>query len=275
MKKYLKMLGNIVLYLGSVYLMLTIMSLFVNALISMKIIGGELYKWIYTNQSVLMIPALAIVMLLYLLIFKLKKKSLTEFCEIRKISVKSFALLFTIGISMGIFTTAFTSMSFVLEKFPELDSTINFFMGSGSIIIGILTSVLIIPAFEEVLFRGLIFNELRKNIALPIAFLIQNLIYAIIQPNIMSIIFGFIGGFIFSLAYLWVRSLWAPIILQTSSCFFMLAFRRLGVHQVFRGLGDIAIIIAIIASAFIITYIMFGFREDNKKLSQDLNNLSI
>lgn len=269
------MLGNIVLYLGSVYLMLTIMSLIVNTLISMKIIGGELYKWIYTNQSVLMIPALAIVMLLYLLIFKLKKKSLTEFCEIRKISFKSFALLFTIGISMGIFTTAFTSMSFVLEKFPELDSTINFFMGSGSIIIGILTSVLIIPAFEEVLFRGLIFNELRKNMALPIAFLIQNLIYAIIQPNIMSIIFGFIGGFIFSLAYLWVRSLWAPIILQTSSCFFMLAFRRLGVHQVFRGLGDIAIIIAIIASAFIITYIMFGFREDNKKLSQDLNNLSI
>lgn len=275
MKKYLKMVGNIVLYLGSVYLMLTIMSLIVNTLIGMKIIGGELYKWIYTNQSVLMIPAIIIVMLLYLLIFKLKKKSLTEFCEIKKISFKSFALLCTIGISMGIFTTAFTSMSFVLEKFPELDSTINFFMGSGSIIIGILTSVLIIPAFEEVLFRGLIFNELRKNMALPIAFLIQNLIYAIIQPNLMSIIFGFIGGFIFSLAYLWVRSLWAPILLQTSSCFFMLVFRRLGVHQVFRGLGDIAIIIALFASAFIITYIMLGFRDDNKKLSQDLNNLSI
>ncbi|MGB7605435.1 MAG: CPBP family intramembrane glutamic endopeptidase [Lutisporaceae bacterium] len=275
MMKYLKMVGKIVLYLGSVYLMMTIMSLFVNALIGMKVIQGELYKWIYENQSLLMIPTIVIVMLMYLLVFKLRKKSFTEFCEIKKISFKSVALLFTIALSMGIFTTAFTSMSFILEKFPELDSTINFFMGNGNVIVAILTSVLIIPAYEEVLFRGLIFNELRNNMAIPIAFLIQNLIYAIIQPNLMSIIFGFIGGFIFSLAYLWVKSLWAPILLQTISCFFMLFFRRLGVHLVFRGIGDIAIIIVLIAAVFTITYIMLSFRKDSKKLSQDLNNLSI
>ncbi len=275
MKKYLKIFGNVVLYLGIMISMNYAVAIFVNYLIYSKIIAGDAYKWLYQNQGVLTIATVLLSMGLYLLIFKLKKKSFVDFCELKPIDSKPVAKILVIALAMGIFTTAFTSISFILERFPEVDLTINFFMGSGSIIIAILSSVLLMPALEEIIFRGLIFSELKSNMALPIVFLISNSLYTILQPNLLTMIFGFVGGILFTLAYLWTKSLWGAIILQTSSCFFMLIFRRLGVHMVFRSFGDIVLAILVLVTAIVIAYVMFSIGKDSKKLSQASNNLSI
>lgn len=275
MNKYLKMVGNIVLYLGSLIVISVLVGLGTGALIRSEVISGNAYRWLYENQGTLNLVTAVITLCIYLVVFKLKKKSLIEFCEIKPINKKSIIMLLGIGLSMGVFTTALTATPFISENYPDIDKTINFFMGSGNIIAVLFSAVLIMPAFEEIVFRGLIFNELKNYIALPIAFLIQNILFALIQPSLPTMIFGFIGGIIFTLGYIWAESLWGAIIIQTSSCFFMMLFRRLGIHMVFRSFSDITILILIIAATIAIAYIMFSLRKNYKNNTQKLKNLSI
>jgi len=272
MKKYLKMIGNIILYLGSMYFTSFIVVLAIRILINLGVMNKADSRWMFENSGMGLLIIALLTIPLYLLIFKLKRKSFIDFCEIKPINLRNSILLLAIALCMGVFTTSLTSLPLVLEKFPEANNMIDVFMGKGSFILGLLSSVLIVPAFEEILFRGLIFNELKKNMALPIAFLIQGTIYALSQPNLIAIIFGFIGGSIFTLSYIWVKSLWAPIILQTSSCFFMMIFRRLGVHQMFRSCGEIPMIIFILVATLGITYIMILIRKDYKVLETKYNN---
>jgi len=272
LKKYLKMIGNIILYLGSMYFISFLVILIMKVLINLGIMNKSDLRWIFESSGMGLLIIALLTIPLYLLIFKFKKKNFVEFCEIKPINRRNIMLLLAIALCMGVFTTSLTSLPLVLEKFPEANNMIDVFMGKGSFILGLLSSVLIVPAFEEILFRGLIFNELKKNMALPIAFLIQSTIYAISQPNLVAIIFGFIGGSIFALSYIWLKSLWAPVILQTSSCFFMMIFRRIGVHQIFRNCGEIPMIIFILVAAFGIAYIMILIRKDYKILEAKYNN---
>lgn len=273
--KYLKMVGNVVLYFGSLILANILSIILTRFLITSKIISGNSLEWLRNNQGVLSLVTVLFAMCFYLIIFKLKKKSLKEFCEIKPISSRNVIMLFGIGLSMSIFTTALTSTAYVLEKLPDIDKTVNFFMGSGNVIAAFLSAVLIMPAFEEIVFRGLIFNEFKNNIALPIAFILSNLLYALVQPSLATMVFGFIGGILFTLSFIWIKSLWAPIILQTGSCFFMMLFRRLGVYLVFRELSSIVIAVLVLAAAIAIAYLMLSFRKDFKNNAKETKNLSI
>ena len=73
----------------------------------------------------------------------------------------------------------------------------------------------ILPAvFEEILFRGVIFNSFNKKYNSFIAIFVSALIFGIYHMNWLQGIFAFIIGLMLGYVYLKSGSLWVPIILH-------------------------------------------------------------
>jgi membrane protease YdiL (CAAX protease family) len=78
-------------------------------------------------------------------------------------------------------------------------------------VVGILLAVILIPIFEEIFFRGIIFNELRNRINPTASIIISSLIFALFHGNILQGIYTFMLGVLLSLVYTWTRSIWSII----------------------------------------------------------------
>lgn len=95
----------------------------------------------------------------------------------------------------------------ILEKFKELEKTYEI------IIFGI-SSVVIAPLYEELLFRGIIFPKLIQKTNFLTALILSSLIFAILHFHLSALLPLFSLSLILSLIYLQTLSLWPCIFLH-------------------------------------------------------------
>lgn len=77
-----------------------------------------------------------------------------------------------------------------------------------------LTAVVIAPIFEELIFRGRLYNLLRHSCSPSVAVVLSALIFAVAHGSVVVGISAFLSGVIFGYFYLLKRSIIAPIILH-------------------------------------------------------------
>lgn len=77
-----------------------------------------------------------------------------------------------------------------------------------------LTAVVIAPIFEELIFRGRLYNLLRHNCSPSIAVMLSALVFAVAHGSVVVGVSAFLSGIIFGYFYLLKRSVIAPIILH-------------------------------------------------------------
>lgn len=77
---------------------------------------------------------------------------------------------------------------------------------------GIVLMLLVAPVVEEFVFRGILFNYLRKNCSIITAIVIQALAFAIYHGNITQGIYAFILGIFLAMIYVYTNSLIGSII---------------------------------------------------------------
>jgi membrane protease YdiL (CAAX protease family) len=70
------------------------------------------------------------------------------------------------------------------------------------------------PVLEEVIFRGFIFNELKKNISTTKAIGIQAFLFGLLHLNLIQGSYAFLLGLFFAYIYLWTESILGPITLH-------------------------------------------------------------
>ena len=80
----------------------------------------------------------------------------------------------------------------------------------------ILSVIILAPFIEEVLFRGLIINELKGKMPFVLVIIIQALIFGLIHGNWLQIAYASILGILLGLISTWSRSVWPAIILHIS-----------------------------------------------------------
>lgn len=95
----------------------------------------------------------------------------------------------------------------------------------------LITIVFVAPIFEEVIFRGRLFNMFNNLGSVPMSALLSSLLFAVIHGEPIVMINGFLVGLLLSYFYLRQHSIFAPIILHV--CNNMLAY-ALGVLS-YRG----------------------------------------
>ena len=121
----------------------------------------------------------------------------------RKINVFGLILL---GIIISLLYNVFAF--YLNEYFLKTDLYSN----QSNIITTLISTGLIGPIVEELMFRGIVYNELKLKVSVMKAILLTTLFFAIFHFNILQMIYTFAVGFLFIFFYEKYKDIKAPII---------------------------------------------------------------
>ena len=93
----------------------------------------------------------------------------------------------------------------------------SLFDNNNNLIITLISTGLLGPIIEELMFRGIIYNELKNKYKSMKAILITTIFFAIIHFNIIQILYALAIGFILIFVYEKYKNIKAPIILHMAS----------------------------------------------------------
>ncbi|PYG87827.1 hypothetical protein LY28_01847 [Ruminiclostridium sufflavum DSM 19573] len=267
MKRVCKMLGLNMLYIAAYFAIFkTAVYLWYNILKNNSAIGG----WVGENQlGLVVLNDICAIPIFAVLVYLVKKQSILEVAQVKCINVRNAALSVMTGIGMGMFLINFLGLPQIqqISKFDELIEYIydsNLLVFAGFVIIG--------TFFKEVLFRGLIFNELSKAMPLFLAIILDAVIYGALFFNFNPplTIFGILGNVVVILVYYKAETIWAPYIAQATNniCIY---FMRNFSGDFFEGLRIPGLILsaAVIGTAL---FLMYGKKQisDVRKDSESL-----
>ena len=170
------------------------------------IINTNFYKYDlnnYLNSKALVISILIFIIygsIFYLVYRKYIKKSKFKFNDIIKIVMLAF-----------IIATFYNSFIFLINNVVHISD--NYSSSGVPIIIQIISSGLIGPIIEELLFRGIIYNKLKEISTINKAKIYTSLLFASMHlPNVATVIYTFFLSLIFIYLYDKYKTLKASII---------------------------------------------------------------
>lgn len=148
------------------------------------------------------------------LVFVMARIFRWEFSErlgIRRISIKSvlFIICLTLFINLVIQSV---QLLFAEGMRNDMINSLESDFSNGKSIIGFLAIVIFAPMSEELLFRGLLFGELKKNINVYIAGLLQATLFGIIHGNIIWGIIAFLSAVFYAFLFERFNSIFAPLV---------------------------------------------------------------
>lgn len=205
MKKFLKTLG---VCLGTIILnQFIIIAIFNIGAIFM----GDTNKIQQNLFTLVCIGNIVTIAIIYLLYSNSTRKLLNRDVY-RKIDLKSIGNIILLGIGLSVIILILTSI--LTSIFPSYLHVQNQLQSTKSSILQLLIVIVIIPICEEILYRRIIFDYLRKNYNIISAIIIQALIFGIAHGNIVQGIYAFILGIPLALLYMEFNSLWSNTILH-------------------------------------------------------------
>ena len=122
----------------------------------------------------------------------------------------NFLQLIIVGIILSLIYNVFAYyFNFVLKT--------SLFDNNNNLIVTLISTGLIGPIIEELMFRGIIYNEFKKRYNNMKSILITTIFFAVIHINIIQILYAFALGFILIYLYEKYKNIKAPIILHMAS----------------------------------------------------------
>lgn len=165
------------------------------------------------SSEVLLILNNGVTLIIYWLLLKARKRSLFSFCRFKRTSQKNtFIFAPMIGVALGTVIYSTASLPSIREQWPQIYSLVEFVGGGSTIWLTLLGTVLVGSLFEEVLFRGLIFNELRIVSPAYIALAVQAILFGLILMDPILGSFAALGALVYGVISWASQSLWASLI---------------------------------------------------------------
>ena len=227
MKKGFKAVGKAVAYFSVYLLVQVLVSAVFSAAISAKMTmemmasGEELDVMAMTEALMTEVMAKAmemtfvaglVTLLIFWIVFLIRKKKFTREVGIRKIPVNGILPIAIMAAAFNVITTVI--ISFVPWPQEWMDSYIQNSSAIDGSLMAWLTAVLMAPVLEEIVFRGLVYTRLKKGLPVIVAAILTSLAFGIAHGTVIWAIYTFI----FSMMLIWVfekfQSLTACILLH-------------------------------------------------------------
>lgn len=156
----------------------------------------------FDNLSKFVSNYLVYILLIYyiLMIIYLYKKNKREE---QKLNIKNYFGLIVLGISIA------TIYNMIIFKFSPLTTK-----SSTPLFLLIISTGIIGPILEEILFRYIFYNRLKKKHTKKTAIIINSIIFGLIHLNLINIIYAFILGIVLNLVYEKYQNIMAPILIH-------------------------------------------------------------
>ncbi|NLL05505.1 MAG: CPBP family intramembrane metalloprotease [Clostridiaceae bacterium] len=229
MKKYLKATGFILIYAGIYFalqflyliaasIIATIMEVVKNPNMNPLELTEELTSIIMGQVHMAIIFATVISIPIYYAIGIARKQNLFKLCSFSSIKPMSIFMLIIAGISInlssGYLLEITQRLDFLKGYFEEHDELMKALVGGSNILVVFIGTAIAAPVIEEILFRGLIFNELKKVMSVTAAVVLQGVLFGIYHMQVVQGAYAAIFGILMGLAYVWTKSIWSSIIIH-------------------------------------------------------------
>lgn len=203
MKKFLKSLGICVGLLAVNMLMMGIVSIIFSAFIKDS---NKINNYIYI---IAFIGDIITLILVHLMFYDKKILSKATFKQIKLNEIINISLL---GVGLSVILLILTD---ILTKFiPSYMDVQNQLQSASDSLFPLVIVILLIPIYEEILFRYVIFGHLKENYNILSAVIVQALVFAVAHGNIVQGIYAFLLGIALALMYMYSESLVGSIILH-------------------------------------------------------------
>ena len=133
----------------------------------------------------------------------------------------------------------------------------------ANIILAILGVGIIGPIIEEIIFRGLIFNELKNIMPVSVVIIAQGILFGLCHFNLMQSIYAIFMGIMLGVVYAWIKNIWIPIFIHIVNNIFMILLGR------YAGVTVIQFSISIIV---IILCFLYFYKEREKTMIENTGN---
>lgn len=212
MKKVMFMLGEVLLLLGLFMAVAGVLDAVINA-------NSEGFGNYFMNNVPMWVTVMfAITAVVVLLVFQIKKLlvkeryvSIWQMSRFRKVSKVDVAMLTLIGTFAALLFMSVIQISYIADSFPDFANYFDLFMKSDTFVMVIIGVCIVGPLFEEVFFRGVLFNRMREAVPFIVALLLQAVIYGFAQPNPSIQITAFFLAVMYGLLYHKLQSIWSTI----------------------------------------------------------------
>lgn len=168
------------------------------------IISGIIYNILGYNDVTLFInniaPIITIIYCIIIIIYLYKKNQIKE----SNLSLKNYFPLISLGISIAII------YNMIIFKFntPTLNNN------SISLTTLIISSGIIGPIYEEILFRYIFYNRLKAKYKVKKSIIINSIVFSIIHISPIKMIYAFILGIILNVYYEKYKNIKVPILIH-------------------------------------------------------------
>ncbi|MCR1951569.1 CPBP family intramembrane metalloprotease [Clostridium sp. DSM 100503] len=177
----------------------------------------ELTNKILGLTNYILLASSIITVLVFLLIYKIRKKNFKEELQIVKTAKVNLIIGITLGISAWLFNSGALSLvqesGLFKDNFSMMENLLAP-LNQGNIFIALLTVGIIAPFTEEFMFRGVIFKTLNKNISILWTIIIQALFFGIFHGNLIQGTYATLLGLVFGYITYKTKSLWTSIIMH-------------------------------------------------------------
>lgn len=123
---------------------------------------------------------------------------------------------------------------------------------------------IIIPVAEELVFRGLSYEAMKKKIPLRSAMICSALLFGLFHGNLAQGIYGFLLGFLLVWLQEHFRGVWAPILMHSVANISSILISR-GTQLIKWEQSDIVIVLQLVVSGFGIMILVKKMREERNK----------
>ncbi|XZH53429.1 lysostaphin resistance A-like protein (plasmid) [Clostridium perfringens] len=250
MKKFFKTIG---ICFGFPILNLVIVSVLQSVsifILNSDIIKENIYPLVFVGDLITLI-------LIYVILIPTDYR-IKDRINIKKIPLKEYFNIIVLGIGVTILLLFLSGI--LMRLIPGYSEVANQLSTARESIIQLIITIVLIPIYEEIFYRGIIFGYLRKNLNIVLAILFQSLIFGLMHLNLVQGIYTFILGIVLALIYIYTDSILGNITIH-------IIFNLLGLLVIpkllmkFPILSIVLLIIGIVFSVFSIIKIIDRYEK--------------
>lgn len=213
MKNLLKSLGAAIGYLA-LYLAVTFTVAFANVIgyLVTHFSLGKALEFVMSRTGELSIISCLFTLIICILIQRFaRKRNFMDYLEIRPVVLKRLWPVFILGISLNIVIVFLLNILPLPRDIMDDYSKAVGALSEDSSPVTLIFAVIVAPVFEEILYRGLIFNALMKGMPVWAAVVLQAVMFGVSHVQIVWMSYAFALGIVLALIRLRYKSLIAPM----------------------------------------------------------------
>lgn len=216
--KYIRLLIPFIYYL-LVFILVALLNIIVNNLYTIFFNSNINYDMFLEEQEFYLLIVNIIIIIIYYRWFKKLKKKENRIIIHKIFNIRNFGLILLLGFGLvflvtGIMNLLLTFLSRYLPLYVSNYINQSYFIAEGNFYILLISSVIITPIAEELVFRGVILNRSNNLLLFYVANIFQSILFAMVHMNWIMFIYTLPLGLIYGYVYKRYQSIIPTIILH-------------------------------------------------------------